>query len=160
MQVDDVVLFTIELEGSEEIQELLKSIERDLKGPRLLEAWETVTGLVAEAVREKAPRDLGYLAAGIDGEVIQEADGPLGVIFSDYRYGAVQERGTDPYFPNIEALEEWAERHGVSAYAVALRIADRGIVPLRFFEDALVENEDVIVGLIGHATGTIIEQGY
>ena len=153
-------LFEIELEGVEELKAYLEFVRRDLSGQRLKDAWETATDLVAEKVRELAPRDLGYLIASVDIEVIQEAEEFLGVVFSDEFYAPFQERGTDAYFPNIEALEEWAERHEVSAYAVALAIAARGIIPLRFFQKALVESEDAVVALIGHATGEIIEQGY
>jgi len=158
--VADYVIFSIELEGSEELQAYLKDVERDLSGPRLVEAWEAAVGLVAEKVRENAPRDLGYLAAGVGEEVIQEAEDLLGIIFSDTFYAPFQERGTDAYFPNLEALEEWAERHDTTAYAVALAIAGRGIIPLRFFENALVDSEDPVVTLIGRVTGEIIVQGY
>ena len=156
----DEVLFTVELEGTEELVDYLKHVDIGLSGPRLVEAWEAAVGLVAEKVRENAPRDLGYLAAGIGEEVIQDAEELLGIIFSDTFYAPFQERGTDAYFPNLEALEEWAERHGTTAYAVALAIAGRGIIPLRFFENALVDSEDQVVTLIGRATGEIIEQGY
>ena len=160
VQVADEILFTVELEGTEEFVDFLKHVDIGLSGPRLVEAWEAAVGLVAEKVRETAPRDLGYLAAGIGEEVTQDGEDLLGIIFSDTFYAPFQERGTYRYFPNIDALEEWAERHGTTAYVVALAIARRGIIPLRFFEDALINSEDQVVSLIGRVTGEIIEQGY
>lgn len=152
--------FTIELEGDEELLRKLAGMGRALKGDRLTEPWERMTEMVATTARDRAPHDLGYLMAGINEEVIVEGDEITGVIYDDIFYAPFQERGTDPYFPNLEALEEWAERHDTTAWVVALAIARRGIIPLKFFQLSILENQEEIVDLVGSVVIEIMEQEY
>lgn len=151
---------TIELKGSEEAQKEFERIAKSLTGRRMADAMESVSQVVAETVREFAPHDLGDLLASIQEEVLTEPDMLSAVVFSDSHYAAPQERGTDPYWPPVDALEGWAERHGVDAYYVAWLISQRGILPLRFMQRALEETEDLIVKLIGAAVARIVEKKY
>ena len=100
------------------------------------------------------------LQGGIDSEVLLDDDVLTGIIYSDEFHAPIQERGTDPYFPNVSALEDWALDHDESPWGIAVLIAHRGIRPLRYFERGLIETEDVIFELIGEAVGQIIETGY
>lgn len=151
---------TIELEGDKELLRKLAGIGRALRGDRLVEPWERMTEMVASDARERAPHDLGYLLASIEEEVIAEGTDITGVVFSDQFYGPFQERGADPYFPNLEALEEWAERHDTTAWVVAQAIVDRGVIPLKFFEESILKNEEGILDLVGSVVIEIMEQEY
>lgn len=168
---------TIEIVGSEELQKRLEGIERATRGDRLVEPWERATEVVMRAAEEKAPNWRGVLKNSIDQEVILGGAGggevypgaPLrgvtreditGVVYSDEFYAPFQERGTDPYFPNVDALEEWADDHDITAYGLALIISGRGITPRKFFEEALIESEDAVFDLIGEAIAEIMEKPY
>jgi len=169
----------VELKGSEELQRRLEGIERALRGDRLVEPWQRAVELIGASAVEKAPDWEGRLRASINYEVILGGPGEggvygepgtrlrgverediTGVVYTDVFYGPFQERGTDPYFPNLEALELWAEEHGKSAFEVALAISERGIIPLKFFEGALLENEDAVVELIDEVVARVMEQEY
>lgn len=153
-------LITIEITGAEELAEKLREAAEGLRGDRLLEPWERVVEFVASSARELCPTDLGVLLGGIDEEVLQDDEGLTGAIFSDTFYAPFQERGTDPYFPNLDNLEDWAERHDTTAWVVALAIARRGIRPQKFFGGALEKNQDLIFELIGEAVGRVLEMEY
>jgi hypothetical protein len=151
------VLFEIEITGDKEAAERIAKANADLSGARLFELWERVVEMIAASARENAPHDLGFLLAGITEEVLQEQEDLLGVIYDDEPYAPFQERGTDSYFPNLDALEDWATRHGTTAWVVALAIAGRGIKPLKYFERALVDNVEETFSMIGEGIGTILE---
>ena len=152
--------FTIELEGDEELLRKLEGIRRNLRGDRLIEPWQRMVEMVAITARDLAPHDLGYLLASINEEVIVEGDEITGVVFSDLFYAPFQEIGRDRYFPNLEALEEWAERHDTTAWVVAMAIDRRGIIPLKFFQEAILKNREEIVDLVGPVVIEIMEQEY
>jgi hypothetical protein len=160
------VLFEIEIKGTEELRREFKRIEKDLTGKRLHEAWVNATELLSGGARHYAPNDLGYLLASILEEVIQQGEDLSGVVYSDVQaadgrfYAPIQERGTGTYFPNLEALEEWAERHGTTAWRVAMAIQARGVPAVRFFEKSLQENVNGVFSLIGDSVGQIIEREY
>lgn len=154
------VIFSIELEGDEELLRRLAGIDRALKGDRLIEPWERMTEMVGSSARDRAPHDLGFLLASIEEEVIVEDDEIIGVVYSDLFYAPFQEAGKPRYFPNLEALEEWAERHDTSAWVVALAIDRRGIVPIKFFEESILENQEEIVDLVGPVVIKILVEEY
>jgi hypothetical protein len=154
---------TIELVGSVEAQRALEGIRKKLRGDRLVEPWERVVEYTANAIRDIVRTDAhwrGTLLGSIEGEVLSTGNEIMGVIYSDETYAPFQERGTDPYFPNVEALEEWAEDHDVSPYVVALAISRRGLEPKKFMERGLKEQETVILELVGNVVATIIEAEY
>ena len=153
-------LISIEIEGAEEVAEALYAAAKGLRGDRLVEPWERVVEFLAAAVREKVSSDLGDLLASINEEVISEGEGLVGAVFSDLAHAPFQERGTDPYFPNLDNLEGWAERHDTTAWAVALAIARRGLRPQHFMEEAVEEQAETIFELIGFAVGEILEETY
>ena len=154
-------IFTIEIEGDEEEAERLRRILRGIHGPRMRDAMENVSGFIANEVVERAPRWRGDLQLSIKDEIVttETAEGPevTGVAFSDLDYAALQERGTPPFWPGGTKIDEWADDHGVSADAVRLAIASRGIRALHFFQHALEENQDYIFDVIGWAVAEIIE---
>jgi len=157
-----IPIVTIELTGSQTLVEKLERLKELQKQGRTKEAWERMVELVGTTAREKAPFWPGHgeLKASIDEEVGTIGDDIAGTVFSDRFYAPFQERGTEPYFPNLDNLEEWAIDHGVSAWTVALAIATRGIIPLRFFEETLLEEENEIVDLVGEVIAKIMEAKY
>ena len=155
-----IPIITIELIGKDSLEEKLKLLQDLSKYNRMQEAWETMVEIVAGAVRDKAPYWHGDLRISIEEEVRMEDDNMIGEIFSDLFYAPIQERGTDPYFPNVDNLELWAAEHGGSAFGLALVIAARGIVAKKFAEGALLEEETTITGLVGDVIVEIMEGTY
>lgn len=153
----------IELIGNEEVQRTLEGIRKNLRGDRLVEPWERVVEFVASAVRDIIIQDVywrGQLLGSITEEVLHSGDEISGIIYSDKNYAPFQERGTNPYWPDQEALEEWAEDHDVSPYVVARAISRRGLQPKKFMETAFWEQGATILELVGDVIATIIEQEY
>lgn len=153
----------IELIGNEEVQRALEGIRANLRGDRLVEPWERVVEYVADKVREIVARDVywrGQLLGSITEEVLGSGDEISGIIYSDEIYAPFQERGADPYWPDQEALEEWATDHDVSPYVVARAIARRGLEPKKFLELAFWEQGAIVLDLVGDVVVTIMEQEY
>ena len=163
--VGSVLLFlniAVELLGSEEIQKRLGGLG-NLKGQRLKDAWEEMSSMVASAASDKVSEDVywrGDLLGSIDHEVIVEGDEISSIIFADEPYAPFQERGVEPYWPNIDALEDWAADHGLTGYAVARAISVTGLEAQWFFRDTLLELEEDIVGKVGQVITEIMEKEY
>jgi hypothetical protein len=156
-------LLTIELIGDEKVQRALEGIRENLRGDRLVEPWERVVEHVANAVRDIVRQDVywrGRLYGSIEGEVLALGDEITGIVYSDELHAPFQERGTEPYFPNIEALEEWAEDHDISPFLVARAISQRGLEPKKFMERGLREQEETILELVGNIVAEIMEMEY
>lgn len=154
---------SIELIGSEEAQRALEGIRANLRGDRLVEPWERVVEYVANAVRDIVRQDVywrGRLLSSIEGEVQGIGYEISGVVYSDEFYAPFQERGTNPYWPDQEALEEWAEDHDVSTFVVARAIARRGLEPKKFMELAFWEQGATVLELVGDVVAEIMEAEY
>jgi hypothetical protein len=145
------------LKGDDELLKFLEGVRSNLRASRLQEFWNDMLDLVLMTVREHAPHWHGDLQADLDKELY--VDDPLitGVVFSDDEYAPWQERGTDPYFPNVQALTPWAEDHDISPWYVAQKIATRGIIPLKFFEKGFTENQEKIVELVDDVIVSVLE---
>ena len=159
-----LLLFTIELLGSQQVQAMLGQLA-GLKGQRLKDAWEEMAELVETSARDKAPDWQGYLQESIKHEIIVAGDDIAAVIFSDRYYAPFQERGTPPATAGgprslLEGIEPWALDKGYSPFAVARAIALSGLEAKKFFEGALIENEDTIVGTVGQVITEIMEKEY
>lgn len=150
----------MEIKGSEALLRRLTGVHRKLKGDRLTEPWQRAVELVADSARGFAPRWQGDLAAGIEEEILVEGEDILGVIYDDEFYAPFQEFGTREYWPNIDAITDWADDHGVSPYVVARSIHNRGVPEIKFFERALEENVEAIGDLIGDAVAVILMEEY
>ena len=150
---------TIDMTGGTTLQEKLKFIADLKQSGHIQDAWQTMTELVEMAVRDKAPHWLGHLRAGFDSESGLDGADWYGLVFSDEVYAPFQEAGVSPFFPNLDAIEDWAIAHGMTAYQLALIIAARGIIGLRYAEEALLQEESAIIGLVGDAVATIMSGG-
>ena len=155
-----IPIVTIELLGSQTLDEKLERLKELQKQGRTQEAFERAVEFLSSTTSDKAPRWSGVLQASFDEEVGMIGNDIAGTVFSDEIIAPFHERGTAPFFPNLDNIEPWAIDHGVSPWVVALAIAARGIIPLRYAEEALLEEEDQIVELIGEAIGKIMEGEY
>ena len=156
-----VPIFEVELLGDEEILKKFEELSEFHKSGRLEEAWERVIELVADAARDLAPEWERTLLSSIEeGEILIDGENVEGEVYTDSPYAAAQERGTDPYFPNLDNIADWAEDHDMSPWALALAIAANGLPERQFMENALTENELEIVELIGQAIGQVLEERY
>jgi len=156
-------LLVIELLGDEELQKQLEGIRKNLRGDRLVEPWERVVEYVSNAVREIIREDVywrGQLLGSIESDVLRMGDEIIGVVYSDELYAPFQERGTEPYFPNLEALEEWSEDHDISPYLVARAIARWGLEPKKFMELGFWTQAATILDLVGDVVAEIVEAEY
>jgi len=149
----------ITLEGAQPLVDKLKFLQDLQQSGHMQEAWERMTELVEMTVRDKAPYWLGYLRAGFDAESGVEGADFYGLVFSDVVYAPYQEQGTNPFFPNLDAIEDWAVAHGMTAWDLALIIAARGIIGLKFAEETLIQEEAAIVDLVGDAVAYIMSGG-
>ena len=155
-----MLILEFEIHGDEETRRSLEGIVRATRGDRLREPWERAVEFIASAVRDLVPEFQGVLKSSIDDQVVLEGTDITGMVYSDTLYAPFQERGADPYWPNIEALEDWADAHDTTAYVVARAIATRGLIPLKFAERALEQEENLVWDLIGDAIAQIIEAEY
>ncbi len=152
---------TITLVGTSEALRYLTSLRKNLQPTRLTALWEEVTDLVRQEAEDKAPNWKGGLSAGIASAVSidPKASDIIGIVYSDTFYAPYQELGRDPFFPNLDAITEWATDKGLSPYLVAKIISRRGLKPKEFFKGALEEHEDEVIKLIGGGVVQIFEMG-
>lgn len=146
----------IEIDGELEAQRKLEQVITDLRGRPFLSAMQNAAAGVASDAKRLAPVDTGRLRASITPEVRMDGDVVLGVVGTVVKYAAAMELGTRPHFPPVSALEVWAQRHGVNAFAVARAISKRGLQPRRYLQGALEKNQGRIVRIIGEAVGRIV----
>lgn len=158
-----ISIITIELIGSQTLDEKLERLKELQKQGRTKEAFERAVEFLSSTTSDKAPDWNSVLQASFDEEVGMIGDDIAGTVFTDVTYAPFHERGVDPYWPNIDNLEAWvadnSDQDG-TAYGLALWISTHGIPALKYAEEALLEEEDQIVELIGEAIGEIMEGKY
>lgn len=167
MKVDLLQGYGIFLEGDEELKEKYNELRAGYqKGlpNRIAEGFERAAEQVALVAYESdtTPRWRDRLRLSIDYENLSSEQDYIAAVFTDKFYAPMQERGTDPYFPNYhsESLVQWAEDHETTAYMVALAIAKRGIRAREFFKAALLASEETVYELVGESVADILEIKY
>lgn len=152
--------FRAEVRGKAELQRKFEQVVRDLRGDRFLQAMRDSTLLVQADAKRLAPVDTGRLRASITPEVRQGASRGdiVGAVGSIVEYAAAAELGSKPHFPPLEAVATWAERHGMSAFAVALAIARNGTKAFKFLQRAFEKNEETIKAKLDGAVSQIVAQ--
>jgi hypothetical protein len=115
----------------ENLQHWVKRIE----GASDIVKRETEVSLIAMGahlkplIQDKTPVDLGKLKRAIDFKVEKVSGGyRLDLHAGDVKYAIFVERGTRPHWPPIDAIREWAERHGIPPFLVARAIARHGTI--------------------------------
>jgi len=114
--------------GYKELQRDLKKMSKEIAVKVKKEAYASGLDVKKEAqARLKALEawDTGHLATTI--LVERSSDGSIVEIGPTAPYGHYVEYGTKPHFPPMDALEDWARRHGMdSAWPICKAISERG----------------------------------
>ena len=114
--------------GYKELQRDLKKMSKEVAENVKKEAYASGLDVRKEAQdRLKAFKawDTGHLANTI--LVDRSSDGSIVEIGPTAPYGPYVEFGTKPHFPPMDALEDWARRHGLdSAWPICKAISERG----------------------------------
>jgi len=114
--------------GFEEFKRDLKKMSQEMTEKVKKEAYASGLDVKKEAQdRLKALEawDTGHLATTI--LVERSSDGSIVEIGPTAPYGPYVELGTKPHFPPLDALEDWARRHGMdSAWPICKAISERG----------------------------------
>lgn len=153
-------IVSLELTGNQTLEDKLLRLEELTQRGRLKEAWERMVELLGMTVRATAPAFDRDLIASFDEEVGMQDGEIAGTVFSNLVYAPFQERGTGPYFPNLDNIREWAEAKGGTAFGLALYIAEHGLKPTRYAERSLLQEENEIVALVGEVIAEILEESY
>jgi HK97 gp10 family phage protein len=121
------------------VDRAIKKLEKYInsKHPQLVATVGHSSNNIKSESRTLAPKDLGELRNSIDYVVKDRKKSIDGEISANKDYAQYVEFGTSPHFPPISALEGWAERHGISPYAVAKSIARKGTTAQPFMSPAL-----------------------
>ena len=119
---------TMTLVGYKELQRDLKKMSKEVAEKVKKETYASGLDVRKEAQdRLKAFKawDTGHLANTI--LVEPSSDGSIVEIGPTAPYGPYVEFGTKPHFPPMDALEDWARRHGLdSAWPICKAISERG----------------------------------
>lgn len=145
-----------EIRGLQQMQAKVDQVVRDLHGPPMLEGMRRATMMVTTDAKRLAPVDTGRLRSSITPEVRQQGFNVLGVVGSNVLYAAHVELGTKPHEVPIEAVETWAQRHGIDAYLVVRSIKRKGTKARLYMRNAYEKNEPKIKEIIGDAVTGII----
>ncbi len=102
-----------------------------------------LVGAVAESSQEikstaqgLVPVDLGELRSNIGYTVKDRKNVIEGNILANTNYAAYVEFPTRPHWAPREALQGWADRHGIPVYAVQRAIAEKGTLGKPFMAPA------------------------
>lgn len=148
----------VDVIGLVETQRKLEQVVADIRGGEFLQGMRDATLMVSRSAKERAPVDTGRLRATLTPEIRREGNTTLGVVGSNVKYAAAAELGSKPHWPPLKALENWARRHGTTAYVVARAIARHGTKAKKFLQGAFEENKDAIVKRLGDVVGKIVKK--
>ena len=114
--------------GYKELQRDLKKMSKEIAEKVKKEAYASGLDVKKQAVdnlKALEAWDTGHLATTI--LVERSPDGSIVEIGPTAPYGPYVEFGTKPHFPPMDALEDWARRHGMdSAWPICKAISERG----------------------------------
>ena len=150
--------FTFTLEGLKEFQKvcdlIVKLKRREVSNLVFRRAQDIRTGAI-DKLRSMHAWNSGHLAGSIVVEMTEDKlAAEIGPSQEKGAYGPYVEFGTQPHWSPIEALEDWARKHGIPAFVVARKIAERGIFARPFMAPAF----DAIVGYFDDDLRKIYEE--
>lgn len=131
------------------LDEMMRRLDSQQVRTALRQGMDKAMRDAANQAKLQTPVDTGLLRASISSEAREEGGDVIGVVGTNKEYAKPVEYGTgvfseapdskrSPFFPPPGALEGWAKRHGMSAYAVAWSIFKRGGTrPARMFRSVL-----------------------
>lgn len=148
------------------LDKLLRKIDVSRLDGHIKPMFQRILLKVEGESRRGAPRDTGALGRSIRNDLTGQGLNLEGRVFSNLIYAPIMEFGRRPgTMPPPAALEGWARRKGLNAFAVARSIAKFGIpsprsrLKLHFMRDALRNSEQAITGFV-RDTARGIEQGF
>jgi len=144
-------MVAVSIEGLDEL--IRKAGDNATLLGRPLKRFFTLSAIAVQKYsRNRAPRDRGQLASGINTEVDNGTIPEWATIGPSAEYGASVEFGIGDFnegpgglgqapLPTADQLEGWARRHGLNAYLVARAIERRGgIRPNPYMRDGFSES--------------------
>lgn len=133
-----------QIEGLERLQKL--TAKSGMVGAELRKAFDASGFIVESEAKKLAPKFDGLLANTITHEV-DPAPIPMHTIVGvGSRYAKYVHAGRKPgKMPPVKALERWAKKKGLNAWAVAKSIEKKGIKPKPFLTDALEAKKGSVV---------------
>lgn len=157
-------LFEVKVDGVVTVEKELDRVATALTGPPMVKGIRAALLPLMRSARTFAPAFTSRLRGSIVPAVFSLADAIKGVVGSNLVYAPFQELGTGtfagkaPHFPSPSALQVWARRKGLNAWAVAISIFRRGgLRPLRYMQRAFEQNKDVVVRIIEGAVARIVK---
>jgi hypothetical protein len=117
----------------------------------------TRAGMIVEkGAKERVHADVGRLRNSIT-YVVDPSPIPTFVqVGTNVFYAPFVHEGRKPgKMPPVSALEPWAKKHGLNAWAVAISIMRHGIKPNPFLKDALEAGRGEIVATLKYAAEEI-----
>jgi hypothetical protein len=149
-------MLTAELRGVERLQAGLRRAPNTLQQASR-QAMEASLLLVEADARRNVKQDTRRLAGSITHRVSGSGDNLTGRVGPSAAYGFWVEFGRRPgKRPPVAALQGWARRHGVNAYALARAIGRRGIKPAPFLVPAYQKNRRRIEELFGRVGARVV----
>lgn len=135
---------TVDVMGEKEIARALRKMSaektRQVKG-EVYASGIDVQREAKERLRDQGSWDVGNLANSIMVDRVE--GGMVAEIWPEAPYGVYVEHGTRPHFPPLDALEDWAKRHGFkSAWPICKAIAKRGLKARPFLIPAWLAVKD------------------
>ncbi len=140
----------VEIEGLKEVVRDLENADKvtGKEGVRLLQfLGDWAVGRVKFHTQEAGAIDLGELHGGIHHKLVAFKKLTRTTIKPSPKgdkYAAAVERGTKPHRAPIDALQGWADRHGIPVWAVWHKIATEGTEPRFMWRDTLAELDPVV----------------
>jgi HK97 gp10 family phage protein len=116
--------------------------------------YDRVGKTIEQKAKHNAPEDTGKLRRSIKYKKVR--GGAVVLVGADY--GLFVHEGTKPHWPPVSALQGWADRHGISPYAVAAGIAKHGTRAQPFLRDALEQTQKSLPLEIQRMIGDIEER--
>jgi len=127
------------------VNEIISNLNRVQGGIGSRKPMEQSTKLLTREARKNTPEDTGATKESITPSVRSLSNGIEGVVGSNKKSALWVEKGTRPHWPPLRAVEGWAQRHGMTAYLVALSISRKGTKGHHMLERALDDNQRKVI---------------
>ena len=126
------------------LNKAMNNIEQYLERKKrsLLGVVAQTSTAIQQTAKQLAPVDMGELKADIISTVIERKHSISGDVLSAAPYSAYVEFGARPHWTSVKNLEGWADRHGISPYAVQYSIAKKGTPAQPFLGPAALKEKN------------------
>lgn len=121
------------------------------------EFFERSTDELKQNIRDLTPQWHGGLRGDIQKEVDSSSPPTWAKVGTNLFYAIFVEMGTQPHWPPIKAIAEWANYHGIPPFLVARAISLHGTPAIKMFEEGTDNSMDAIDGFMQDAGEQIKE---